>query len=43
MRQDQTIPGLVLEHTLIAMFVVVEDEIEVVAWSFCRTKYDMTL
>jgi len=40
MRQYQTILGHVLEDAVIAIFVIVEDEVEVVMWSFCRVKYE---
>jgi len=39
MRRDQTILGHVIKHALIAIYVVVEDEIQVVTWPFCRAKY----
>jgi len=39
MRQDQTILGHVLKYALFATYFVVDDEVEVVTWTFCRSKY----
>jgi len=43
MRQDQTILGNVLKYALIAMFIVVDDEVEVVTWLLCRANMDERL
>jgi len=39
MRLDQSVTGNVLKHDFIAMFAVVEDEVKMFTWSFCRSKY----
>jgi len=38
MRQDLTILGHVLKYAFITMFFVVDDEVKVVTWPFCRAK-----